>query len=109
MKLRTQQRVYADHLGKFEAELKDEEFNKAQLWKVIKEISAIELHIRSNEEDLGDTAEGIFAKAEAQTAYQTEEAGAGMKRKIGDLLKVNGHKHRLGKMHGMCNNSGRNV
>ena len=49
----------------FEKELKDEEFYKTQLWKVIKRISAIELHIRSSEDDLGDTAEGILAKAEA--------------------------------------------
>ena len=27
--------AYADHMGKFEAELKKEEFNKSQLWKVI--------------------------------------------------------------------------
>ena len=52
------------------------------------------MHIRNNEGDLGDTAEGISAKAEAQTADQTEEAEAGMKRKIEDLLKVNGHKLR---------------
>ena len=52
-------------MGKFEAELKKEEFNKSQLWKVTKRNSAIELHIRNNDEDLGDFAEGIFAKAEA--------------------------------------------
>ena len=37
--------TYADHLGSFEKELKDEEFHKAQLWKAIKRTSAIELHI----------------------------------------------------------------
>lgn len=86
--------AYADHLGKFEAELKKEEFNKSQLWKVIKRISSIELHIRNSDDDLGDTAEGFLAKAEAQPANQTEEIETGMKRKIGNLLRVNGHKLR---------------
>ena len=86
--------AYADHLGKFEKELKDEEFYKAQLWKVVERISAMKLHIRSSEEDLGETAEGVFAKAEAQTADQIEETEACMKRKIDNLLKVNGHKLR---------------
>lgn len=86
--------AYAGHLGDFAKELKDEEFYKAQLWKVVKRISAIELHIRRSEEDLGDAAEGIFAKAEAQTTDQTAETETGMKRKIDNLLKVNGHKLR---------------
>ena len=55
--------AYADHLGKFEKELKEEEFHNAQLWKAIKRTSAIELCIRSSEDDMGDTAEGILAKA----------------------------------------------
>ena len=59
---------------------------------MIKRISAIELHIRNSDDDIGDTAEGIFAKAEAQTADQTEEIEAGMKRKIDSLRRVNGHK-----------------
>ena len=33
--------AYADHLGSFEKELKEEEFYKAQLWKAIKRTSAI--------------------------------------------------------------------
>ena len=61
---------------------------------MIKRTSAIKLHIRSNDDDLGDTAEDIFANAEAQTANQTEEIEAGMKRKIDNLLRVNGHKLR---------------
>ena len=48
--------------------------------KQLKRISAIELHIRSSEEGLGDTAEGILAKAEAQVAERTEETETGMKR-----------------------------
>ena len=54
--------AYADQLGKFDKELKDEEFHKAQLWKAIKRTSAIELHIRSSEDDMrdgrGDPCEG---------------------------------------------------
>lgn len=64
--------AYADRLGDFDKELKSEEFYKAQLWKAIKRISAIELHIRSSEDDLGDTAEGFLTKAEAQSANQIE-------------------------------------
>ena len=61
---------------------------------MIERISAIELRIRNNDDDLGDTAEDIFAKAEAQTANQTEDIEAGMKRKIDNLLRVHGHKLR---------------
>ena len=84
--------AYADHLGKFEKELKEEEFHKAQLWKAIKRTSAMELHIRSREDDMRDTVEGILAKAEAMTANKTEGTETGMKRKIENLLNVNGHK-----------------
>ena len=41
---------------------------------------------------MGDAAEGILAKAEAMTADRTEDTETGMKRKIENLLKVNGHK-----------------
>ena len=84
--------AYADHLGKFDKELKDEEFHTAQLWKAINRTSAIELHIRSSEDDMGDTAEGILAKAEAMTADRNEDTETGMKRKMESLLKTNGHK-----------------
>ena len=33
--------AYADHLGKFDKEPKSEEFHKAELWKVLKRISAM--------------------------------------------------------------------
>ena len=48
--------ISADHLEKFDAQLKKEEFVKAQLWSAFKRISAIELHIRNSEEDLRDIA-----------------------------------------------------
>ena len=51
----------------------------------MKRISAIELHMRNSEEDLGDTAGGIFAKAEAHTADLAEEPAANMKRNIDNL------------------------
>ena len=54
---------YADHLSEFDRIQGREESHKAELWKVLKRISAIELHIRTNEEGLADIAEGIFAKA----------------------------------------------
>ena len=84
--------TYADHLGDFDKELKAEEFYKAQLWKAIKRTSAIELHIRENQEERSDTAEGLLAKAEAATDDRTEEIEAGTKRKIECLMQPNGHK-----------------
>ena len=83
--------AYADHLGKFDKELKDEEFYKAQLWKAIKRTSAIELHIRNSEDDMGDTAEGILATTEAMAAHKADDTETGMKRKSESLLQVNGH------------------
>ena len=59
--------AYADPLGDFSNILKDDEFFKAQLWQVLKRISAIELHIRVNEDNLVDTAEGIFVNAKRRT------------------------------------------
>ena len=64
--------TYADHLGSFDKELKAEEFYKAQLWKAIKRTSAIELHIRENQDERCDTAEGLLARAEAATADKAE-------------------------------------
>ena len=48
--------IFADNLGSFDAELKTEELTNTQLWSVLEQISAIELHIRNSEEDLGDMA-----------------------------------------------------
>ena len=84
--------TYADHLGSFDKELKAEEFYKAQLWKAIKRTSAIEMHIRENQDDRCDTSEGLLAKAEAATADKTEEIKTGTKRKIDCLMQTNGHK-----------------
>ena len=99
--------------GTSKKELKHEEFCKGQLWKAIKIISAIELHIRSSEDDLGDTAGGILAKAEAQVADQTEETETGMKkenRKPAESKRAQTKTHRrkrhgVGEVHRVCQDS----
>ena len=58
----------ADHVGKHDKRLTQEEMHKATLWKVLKRISAIELHIRETTDVVPTTAESILAKTEVATA-----------------------------------------
>ena len=58
----------ADHQGDHAKELKDEDFMKGMLWKVLKRTSAIEMDIRMHDEGVPITAESITAAAEAVAA-----------------------------------------
>ena len=57
----------------------------------MKRMSAIAEHIRNTEEEEEGTAGGILAKAEAPMVA-IEDINTGTKRKIDELLKVNGHR-----------------
>ena len=82
----------ADHQGDHKKTLDDEEKAVAQLWKVMKRISAIELDIRLKDEGVPMTAENVIAAAEAMTNEWCNADTERAKRRVDQLIDVNGHR-----------------
>ena len=82
----------ADHQGDHKKALDDEGKAVAQLWNVMRRISAIELDIRLKDEGVPMTAENVIAAAEAMTNEWCNADSERAKRRIDQLIDVNSGK-----------------